>query len=602
MNKLVRQILSILEPNEKRQFFVLLFVIIGMGITEVVGVVSIFPFMQIASNPQAVETNKWLSWGYESLGFQSTNAFITFLGFSVIACLTFNASFTVFGNWYQQKVVWNCMSALSVRLLNQYAHQPYTFFLREGTSDLGGKVLVEVTQLTTKVLLPLAQLLSGAIVSLSILALLFVVDLRLAALLIATLGGAYMAMYLGIRSLTYQMGIDRRTATLAKFRFAGELLDCIKVVKIHGREETFVRRFEGESHKVAVIEPKLALFSSSPRYLIEAVAFTGIILIIMFQLNSKGTVEDILPTLSLFAIACYRLLPSLQKVFVAASTLRYSKPILDSLCNDMKNMEPAKIEPTDVEKLKFKDKIVLKNLQFKYDRGDQPVLNGVDLEIKKNQIVAFVGPSGAGKTTLVDILIGLIKPSNGEILIDETSLNNINPRAWQKIAGYVPQDVRLYDDTVANNIAFGCRPHEVDLRRVEEAARIANIHEFISKELEQGYQTNAGEQGTRMSGGQRQRIGLARALYHDPEVLILDEATSALDGVTEEGVMESLREEAKNRTIIMIAHRLSTVKQCDVIFLLENGRVIAQGNYDDLINGNELFMKMARMNSAETVG
>lgn len=597
MINLIRKILELLDRSSRRRILSLLFVVIGMSFTEFIGVAVVFPFMQLASDPSKVSANGWFSWIYDSLGFQSNESFVMFSGLVVILCLVTNAACSIFGNWFEQKIVWESMTTLSVQLLTQYATQPYAFFLKEGTSDLGAKVLLEVSQLTTRILLPLTQLFSGLAVSVSIFSLLFVVDAMLAIQLIVVLCVTYVTIYTLTRAYTHRLGVDRKLATIDKFRFATELLDSIKAVKVHGKEQAFVGRFEKAATRLSNIEPNLTLVSNSPRYLIETVAFSGIILILLVHFRSG--LENILPTLTLFAVAGYRLLPSLQRMFVAANTIRFSQPILDSIYADIESMVPTKKScPDDLNKMPYSRSIVFESVSFRHQNSDQLILNNLSFEVAKHQHVAFVGPSGAGKTTLVDLLIGLLSPTSGVVRIDHEPLLEANTRHWQNVVGYVPQDVALYDDSIARNIAFGCNEEELDFERIVAAAKLAQIHDFIDSQLEFGYETSVGDRGVRLSGGQRQRIGLARALYHDPSVLILDEATSALDGITEEAVMESVRLNAGERTIIVIAHRLSTVRDCDVIFVLESGQIAGQGTYEELIENNPLFRQLAKTSDA----
>jgi len=599
MANIIKKIAKLLDQRDKGRIFSLLGVVICMAFLEFLGVAIIFPFMQLASEPTKVSSNKWATWVYETLGFQTNESFVTFVGTMVILILVTNAAFSIFGNWYQQKVVWQSMTSLSVRLLNQYATQPYAFFLKEGISDLGAKVLLEVSQLTTRILLPLTQLFSGLVVSVSIISLLFYVDGWLAIQLTLVLGVTYVVIYSLTRSYTHHLGVGRKEATVDKFRYARELLDSIKAVKVHGKEKAFVGRFDTAATRLSKIEPMRTLVANSPKHLIETVAFSGIILLILLQQKSDAGLKGIIPTLTLFAVAGYRLLPSLQRMFVAANTIRFSQPILDSICDDIAVMVPAREpSPDDDIKMSFLESLSFDGVSFSHENSDQLILNKLSFEIAKEQHVAFVGPSGAGKTTLVDLLIGLLTPTNGSVRIDDQGLESNNVRQWQNIVGYVPQDVALYDESVAKNIAFGCVDEEIDLERVKAAAKLAQIHEFIEAQLDAGYETRVGDRGVRLSGGQRQRIGLARALFHDPSVLILDEATSALDGITEEAVMESVRANAGDRTTIVIAHRLSTVQQCDVIYVLDRGKIAAQGTYDELIDGSPLFRQLAKTSDA----
>jgi ABC-type multidrug transport system fused ATPase/permease subunit len=301
---------------------------------------------------------------------------------------------------------------------------------------------------------------------------------------------------------------------------------------------------------------------------------------------------------SLFAFAGYRLMPALQRVFNAASALNFNTAILDRIHDDI--FETGKFASLDwplerPQPLEFNDKIELKDIKYSYPDDQEAVLKNINIEIKKHTEIGLAGATGAGKSTLVNVILGLLNPEEGKIEIDGLKLNEDNIRNWQQNLGYVPQDIYLCDDTILSNIAFGVPKDEIDMEAVKKATKIANIDKFIENELPQGYDTVVGERGVRVSGGQRQRLGLARALYNDPEVLVLDEATSSLDGATQKAVMEAINNVAKVKTMIIIAHRLSTVQNCDSIYMIEDGKVIDSGKYNELVEGNFKFRELANL-------
>ena len=317
-------------------------------------------------------------------------------------------------------------------------------------------------------------------------------------------------------------------------------------------------------------------------------------LIVLYYIQAGEGLAQILPTISLYAFAGYRLMPELQNLFGGVAAIRFNRAALDDLTDDLSRFASGEHTPVGVRPLPFTEAIRLNEVTFRYEGSDRPALDAVSLTISRNQTIGLVGVSGSGKTTLVDLLLGLYEPEAGQLLIDDTPLTIETLGAWRRQVGYVPQYIFLCDDTIANNIAFGVPPAEVDRKRVERAAQIAHLHDFILT-LRADYDTVVGERGVRLSGGQRQRIGIARALYHDPEVLIMDEATSALDGATEGAVMEAIRELAGRKTIILIAHRLSTVEDCNCIFLLEEGSVVDHGTFDELRAQSDSFRSMANI-------
>ena len=312
-----------------------------------------------------------------------------------------------------------------------------------------------------------------------------------------------------------------------------------------------------------------------------------------------GQLSTVLPLIALYTFAGYRLMPALQKIYASLSQLRFGQPALDALHRDMVETEQVNVcEPLNANSksqqvIHLNEFIELDNINYSYPEAAQATLNNLSLTIPVHSTVGLVGSTGAGKTTVVDLILGLLEPQQGQLKIDGKPISGQEIRSWQRNIGYVPQSIFLSDDSVAANIAFGVAPDKIDYSEVERAAKIAELHEFVINEMPQGYSTLVGERGVRLSGGQRQRIGIARALYHDPEVLVLDEATSALDNLTEKAVMDAVHNLNNRKTIILIAHRLSTVRECSIIFMLDHGELIAQGSYSELINEHEQFRAMA---------
>ena len=302
-----------------------------------------------------------------------------------------------------------------------------------------------------------------------------------------------------------------------------------------------------------------------------------------------------LPVVALYALAGYRLMPSLQMIYSSIATLRSSLAALDILHKDLKSLPSFEYKDVIKSEFKIRNNISLKNIYAKYPFASEMVLNGISVEIPVKKTIGFVGSSGSGKTTTVDLILGLLESKSGSFSVDGIDINSSNLKEWQRIIGYVPQEIFLTDDNIAANIAFGISIDKIDMHAVERASKIANLHDFVTNELNEGYLTEVGERGVRLSGGQRQRIGIARALYHNPQLLVLDEATSALDNVTENEVMEAVTNLCGDITIIIIAHRMSTVSECDKIYLLNKGEVLAEGTYDDLLKKNKEFKQMVEI-------
>jgi ABC-type multidrug transport system fused ATPase/permease subunit len=413
------------------------------------------------------------------------------------------------------------------------------------------------------------------------------------------LGGAYGLIYLGLRRYLSRIGADRVKANRERFTAVQEAFGGIKDVKVAGLEEAMLSRYDVPAKRFASHQAASQVASQLPRFAMEIIAFAGILVVALYLMAGAGGLQQALPVLSVFAFAGYRLMPAMQQLYAQLSKLRFAGPALEALHRDFSNLDSGGTDTLKRQRptpMGFTDTIRLEQVSYTYPKAERPSLNGVDLTIPANTTVGLVGATGSGKTTTVDIIFGLLRPQSGLLTVDGEAIIPANLRAWQRTIGYVPQHIFLADDSVAANIALGLPPGQVDMLAVERAARIANLHDFVTGQLPQGYQTQIGERGVRLSGGQRQRIGIARALYHDPEILFLDEATSALDNLTEQAVMDAVHNLGRKKTIVLIAHRLSTVRDCDTIFVLEHGKLLEQGSYEDLLRESSRFKAMASTN------
>jgi ABC-type multidrug transport system fused ATPase/permease subunit len=487
--------------------------------------------------------------------------------------------------------------------LRDYLLRPYSWFLNRHSADLGKTVLSEVEQVINQVLVPVTQLVAQVVVSFCLIVLLFLVEPVVALSATLLLGGGYTGIYLFLRKYLSRIGADRVQANKERFQIAQEALGGIKEVKAAGLEWGYLKSFLKPAYRFARHQAGNTIAGKTPRFVLDAFAFGGILLVIMILLSTRGgNLDQVLPTLGVFAFAGIRLLPAMQEAYLNAAKLRFGKAALDSLYDDMSlsiNDTPSTdffSAPGKEVPLPLQNQLDLKNIYFTYPEAKHPSIKALNLRIEANTTVGLAGATGAGKTTVVDLIMGLLVPDQGEILVDSIPIASENVRSWQRSLGYVPQHIFLSDDTVAANIAFGVPQAKIDMSAVERAAKIAELHDFVLNDLENAYQSTIGERGVRLSGGQRQRIGIARALYHDPDVLILDEATSALDNLTEKAVMDAVHNLSRQKTVILIAHRLSTVRSCDCIFMLENGQIAAQGSYFELLQKSHKFRRMAGLN------
>jgi ATP-binding cassette, subfamily B, bacterial PglK len=400
------------------------------------------------------------------------------------------------------------------------------------------------------------------------------------------------------------LGQKRVAANQSRYKAVMEGFGAFKEVKAFERGEHFVRAYENPTRRFNRYLVACSLIKQMPRYFLETLAFGGLVALVLYFLAAGGDIRNMVPLLVLYAFAAYRLMPAVQVCFGCLTTLRFHHHLVGRLYQDFHDAGQASHDQGESlngwrrEKLSLEKGIRFENVSFAYPGARLTALREVSLTIPCRSMVAFCGATGSGKTTMVDLLLGLLPPSGGEIRVDGLPLTQENLPRWRRCVGYVPQEIFLSDDTLLRNIAFGVPDDEIDATAVERAAKAARIHDFIIKDLPEGYQTEVGERGIRLSGGQRQRLGIARALYHDPEVLIFDEATSALDGRTEKEVMAAIQNAAKAKTVIMIAHRLTTVEACDRIFVVEEGRVVEQGAFGHLVDLNGTFRSLARSGRA----
>jgi len=572
---------------------------------EVVSVASVMPLLSVASEPAAIDENAYLHWAFESFGFADTQSFLIALGVGALLALVLSNACIIFVTWLQERYVWNRNHSISRRLLQSYLQQPYEYYLTRNSADLSKNILEEAREVSVKMLRPALNGTARAIVALAIIAFLFYINPIIAIVVTFILGGAYEIIYLLVRNKLDSIGEQRVEANQIRYQSVSEVFGGIKEVKLRGKEDVFLDKFDKPSSLYARYQALSDVIATAPRYILDTVAFGSIILILVYLIAVQGDIQQVVPMLGLYAFAGYRLMPALQKAFQGMSKARFNKAALDTLYRDLHQLRSAALLGDEVsvhvatEQLGVQHRIVVDGVTFTYPGAEEPAVQSLSLEIPARSTVGFVGKTGSGKTTVVDLLLGLLRPSEGEIRVDGLSLDEESHlHAWRRTVGYVPQNIYLSDNSIAQNIAFGIPRDELDDEAVREAVRCAQLEELINK-LPCGLETVVGERGVKLSGGQRQRIGIARALYHSPAVIFFDEATSALDRATEQAVMDAVYTLGETRTLIMISHRISTVRQADLIFMLEGGRLIGEGSFSDLSQKNSAFRKMASVGTHE---
>jgi ABC-type bacteriocin/lantibiotic exporter with double-glycine peptidase domain len=565
------------------------------------GIAAVMPFMAVVSNPDVIRANRWLRSAYQLFPFDTIQNFLFFLGTVLLALLVCSNLLKALTVWLTLRYGNRFNYVLSRRLLAHYLTRPYSFFLNRTTSDMGKNVLTEVKGAIDGCFIAGMQVVSCGLVIVCIMGLLLAVEPLIALTIAILLGGAYTGIFLLVRHKLTRISKEQVHAQAMKFKAATDALSGIKDIKILGRELPFLEKFAVHAERHALNIAASGTIALLPKYVLEVLSLGGILLITMYFVGAKhNSAHQMVPILALYAFAGYRILPALQQVFAGIANVRVNLATLEMLQRDLGDKE-SKDAPENIlrqrealQQFPFKSELTLSNVSFCYKADQKPVIDGVTLRIARNSSIGLVGATGCGKTTLIDIILGLLPPTSGQILVDGTEMGAEALVSWQRNFGYVPQQIYLCDDTITRNIAFGVPDEKIDMAAVVRAAQIANLHRFIEKSLPKGFDTVIGERGVRLSGGQRQRIGIARALYQDPAFLIMDEATNALDGVTEEAVMEALGSLSGQKTIIMIAHRLTTVKDCDVIYIMEQGQIIQRGTFEELQKSSAWFQSAAR--------
>ena len=598
MFHLIHQIAGLLTRRERWRFAGILAIFIVVALTQVAGVGSVIPFVSLVMDPELAESNRWMNWLYTTLGFRSFQSFVLLVGLLVLAVLVLSNVAMVLTLWLIHRFAWSVQHRISTQLLAGYLSLPYVDAVMRNSAPMARNVLHEASQLSVGVLHPALRSLSSVVTVAFVVGLLVWVNPIAAAVIAGIIGGGYALIYLLVSRRLHFFGDLRMETNAIRFKAVNEAFGAFKAIKVSGMEEFFISSYRRPNWQYARAHVGQAVLTFVPRYALETLVFGGAILLLVFHLWAGGDIQSIVPLATLYIFAAYRMKPALESIYGGLASLRFNTVVVETLHRDLgeviqqqSNGRHARLHSPAPRRLERE--VRLEGVTFTYPGTAEPAVRDVDLCIPRHGSIALVGATGAGKTTLADIILGLLRAQAGRFLIDDVEVTDENVRAWQDLLGYVPQHIYLADDTVAHNIAFGVPDRQVDMEAVQRSARIANLHDFVVGELPLSYDTFVGEQGVRLSGGQRQRVGIARALYHGPEVLVLDEATSALDSVTEQAVLEAIRQAAHTKTLIVIAHRLSTVRDSHVIYLMDSGRIVDSGSYEQLLETSDGFRALA---------
>lgn len=572
MINLMKKLSYVFTRKQKWQLVGILIIITIGAFLELMGVSIIMPFVNSVLSPESIRDNSLLNWFYEMFRFTSNNQFIIFLAMAVIIIYIVKNIFLAYMYDVQYHFTFDNQRKLSAKMMECYIRQPYFYHLSHGSGEMIQNITNDAAMFFA-VVLGATQFLTESIVCIVLILYLLMKDVSITFGIASVMVIFLLFYFFVLKKKIQRLGIQYRKNNADMNKHIIEGFGGIKEVKVLDREDYFVNAYDLSYREYAECFRKFQVYSILPRPLMEAVCITGLMLVVVLKIASGVEMSYFVPTLSVFVVAAFRMLPSFSRITSHLSTVVFNKSAVDSVYRDLQEINSLSITKNNNHNkvLEFEDKIEIEQLSFTYPNSSKEVLHAVDFCIKKHQSVGLIGPSGQGKTTLADIILGVLQPSKGRVLLDGADISE-NMYAWHMKLGYIPQTIFLSDDTIRRNIAYGIQDSEIDDQRVWKAVEEAQLKTFVES-LEKGIETEVGERGVRLSGGQRQRIGIARALYNNPDILVLDEATSALDNDTETAVMEAINRLQGNKTLIIIAHRLTTIKSCDAIYEVNDGNV-----------------------------
>lgn len=596
----LKKLFSLLNPSQRKNLFLLQFLVIFMAFAEIASVFSIGPFMALIGNLDQLNGDGLIAEAYKFSGITDQNNFIIAFGATVISILTLSALISTFTLWRLAMYGAKVGADLGNRLFSYYMNESWLFHSQRNSSDLVNKISVETTRVTGSIILQLMFLNAKATLVLFLSVSIFILDPKIALSGVAIFSFAYLFIYRLVKKQLELNGNMHTQGNRSRFQLMSEGFGGIKEILLLGRQNFFKKRFFIASENFFYAWGNSQVLSSVPKYFMELVSFSAAVLLVMyFLVSNQGNLEIILPMVSIYALAGFKLLPAFQQIYFSISTIQANIASYENIKSDLKssaikysNYNYEDDTFVSSESISFSKAITLSNISFSYPETSESLISNLSIEFPKNQVIGLVGPSGSGKSTIIDILMGLVEPDAGELVVDSSALNLLQKRALQNNIGFVSQSIYLADSSIKENIAFGIPPDLIVNTDITRALKLANLEDVIQS-LPNGVDTFVGERGVQLSGGQRQRIGIARALYNDPEILVFDEATSSLDGLTEKNIMKAIDSFAGQKTIILIAHRLSTVMNCNLIYYMENGKIIDQGTYQYLIESNANFKQMS---------
>ncbi|PHS70969.1 MAG: ATPase [Methylophaga sp.] len=570
-----------LIPTEKKPkaISLLLLMIVGMML-EMLGVTLVLPLIVILTNNELIEKYPIVVDLLDKIG--NPSQLVLFMGVMLVLVGIYSIKnlYLALLAWKQTKFVFDTQTDLAISLFRRYLYHPYAFHLQRNSAELINNLQVELNLFISYMLSPGMLLIAETLVVLGLVGLLLFFE----PIGVITVFGVFLLVGGLFQWLTKKRitawGKLRQLHENQRMKHAQQGLGAVKDVKLYGKEEFFLAQYAGHTEMSLKMNQRNSFMHNATRLWLEVLAMSGLSLLFAAMMFQGKLISEILPVLGVFAAVSFRLMPSINRIIGAIHQLNFGSAVTDFMQREFQDTISPLAEQ-DKSSFVFDNKISLRNIYFTYQLADKYALNMVNMTIKKGEMVGFIGESGSGKSTLIDVVLGLLTPQQGQVQIDGLDIFD-NLRAWQNLIGYVPQSIYLTDDTLRHNIAFGLNDEEIDESAVKRAILVAQLENLVD-ELPDGVDTLLGERGVRISGGQRQRIGIARALYHDPEVLVLDEATSALDHETESDVMQAVINLQGKKTILIIAHRLTTIEKCDYIYRLDKGKVVAEGKPEEIL-------------------
>ncbi|OHB98720.1 MAG: hypothetical protein A2W74_08060 [Planctomycetes bacterium RIFCSPLOWO2_12_38_17] len=597
MKSIFSKFLYLFNRREKLQIVVLLILILVGALLETFVVGLIYPFISVLKRPEIIHEHWMSSWVYRVMRAGSDKEFIVWIAVGLIGVYLLKNVYLIFLAYTQSRFIFNKQRMFSRRFFTFYLHQPYTFHLQRNTAELLNKINGVIPSLFSSFLLFALMFVIETITTISILGLLILIKPLPAIITVSILGTFIFAFYRILRKKIGELGKLSQHYGEKMIQWVNQGLGGLKETKVLGREEFFINTFDKNSKGLARVQLFMHVINQLPRSFLETICMISMLLIMLLIIVQNKEIQSIIPTLSIFAMAAFRIIPSMNRIFAATAVLRFNSYSVEVVYNDLVSLNKD-LNTNDVAKradatetvIVFNKVIELKNVYYQYPNANRLALNDISIKIPQHYSVGFVGPSGAGKTTLVDIILGLLPPTQGKMLVDGKDIQD-NLASWQRRIGYIPQNIYLSDDTIRCNIAFGLPDEQIDEEKVWSALESAQLEELVNS-FSDKINTFIGERGIRLSGGQCQRIGIARALYHNPEVLVMDEGTASLDNETEREIMKAMRRLGGKKTLIIIAHRLSTVKNCDLLYFVSDGKVVNYGTYDELLINSVDFKEM----------